>query len=51
MKAFHVWNSAQATLQKKRDTETKVKASGKSEKLPDIEKEIKDVCCTSSLFS
>ncbi|XP_062516302.1 sorting nexin-2-like [Corticium candelabrum] len=42
VKAFHVWNSAQATLQKKRDTETKVKASGKSEKLPDIEKEIKD---------
>ena len=43
MKAFHTWHSAQATLLKKRDTETKLKASGKAEKLPDIEKEIKEV--------
>ena len=43
MKLFHAWQSAQATLLKKRESETKMKATGKTEKLPDLEREIKDV--------
>jgi sorting nexin-1/2 len=42
VKAFHAWQSAQSTLLKKRESETKMKASGKTEKLPEIEKEIKE---------
>ncbi|XP_065837190.1 sorting nexin-2-like [Oscarella lobularis] len=42
VKLFHAWQSAQATLLKKRESETKMKATGKTEKLPDLEREIKD---------
>lgn len=35
--------SCQRTLQAKRDSEVKIQASGKSEKLPQIQAEIQDV--------
>ena len=42
-KMFAIWQSAQATLAKKRDQEAKLKISGKPEKLTQVQDEIKDV--------
>nr|XP_054756130.1 sorting nexin-2-like [Lytechinus pictus] len=41
-KCFLTWQNAQTTLAKKRDTEAKLKISGKPEKLQQVQDEIKD---------
>ena len=43
VKLFNTWQSAQATLAKKRETEVKLQAGGKPEKIAQIKQEIKDV--------
>ena len=43
VKLFTTWQSAQATLAKKRETEIKVQAGGKPDKIAQIKQEIKDV--------
>ena len=43
VKLFNAWQSAQATLAKKRETEVKLQAGGKPEKIAQIKQEIKDV--------
>lgn len=41
-KAFHNWQHAQTTLAKKREQEAKLKTTGKTEKLPQVQQEITD---------
>ena len=43
VKAYHTWQSAQNTLTKKRETEMKLQAGGKQEKIAQIQQEIKEV--------
>ena len=43
VKLFNAWQSAQATLAKKRETEVKLQTGGKPEKIAQIKQEIKDV--------
>ena len=43
VKLFNAWQSAQATLAKKRETEVKLQAGGKPEKIAQNKQEIKDV--------
>jgi sorting nexin-1/2 len=40
--AFKHWQSAESTLQKKRENEAKVKAVNKTEKIPQAEQEVKE---------
>ena len=42
VKAFNTWQSSQNILVKKRETETKLQAGGKPEKLAQVQQEIKD---------
>ncbi|NP_001171861.1 sorting nexin 2 [Saccoglossus kowalevskii] len=41
-KAFHTWQNAQTTLSKKQEQEVKLQASGKQDKVAQIQDEIKD---------
>lgn len=43
VKLFNTWQSAQATLAKKRETEVKLQTGGKPEKIAQIKQEIQDV--------
>lgn len=43
IKAFNAWTSAQNTLTKKREQETKLKAGGKPDKLAQTQLEVKEV--------
>ena len=43
VKLFNTWQSAQTTLAKKRETEVKLQAGGKPEKIAQNKQEIKDV--------
>lgn len=49
-KTFHNWQTAQTNLAKKREQEAKLKSTGKTEKLPQVEQEIKDVSSSSIPF-
>ncbi len=44
VKLHNVWQSAQTTLAKKQETEQKVQAGGKPEKIQQIQQEIQEVC-------
>ena len=43
MKNYGVWTNAQKVLQSKRDSEAKMQTTGKTDKLPIVQAEIKDV--------
>jgi len=43
VKAYNSWQSAQNTLTKKRESEMKLQAGGKQEKIAQIQQEIKEV--------
>ena len=43
IKVYNSWQNASKTLQSKRDSEAKMQSTGKTEKLPIVQQEIKDV--------
>ena len=50
MKNYGVWTNAQKTLQGKKDSEAKMQTTGKTDKLPIVQAEIKDVGLVWSLI-